>query len=89
MNKIISALPFFVGWFGLSQYRSVGFPGGSVVKTLLVSAGDVGSIPVLGRSAGGGHGNPLQYFCLEYPRDRGAWWSTIQRVAKSQTQLKD
>ena len=33
MNKIISALPFFVGWFGLSQYRSVGFPGGSVVKT--------------------------------------------------------
>ena len=48
-------------------------------------AGDAGLIPGLGRSPGGGHGNPLQYPCLEIPMDRGAWQATIQRVAKSQT----
>ena len=67
-----------------------GFPNGSVGKESTCNAGDtgdVGLIPVLGRSPGGGHGNPLQYFCLENPMDRGAWWATVQRVAKSQTQL--
>ena len=39
---------------------------------------DVGSIPGLGRFPGGGHGNPLQYSCLENPMDRGAWWATVQ-----------
>ena len=38
--------------------------------------------PGLGRSLGGGHGNPLQYSCLENPRDRGAWWATVHGVAK-------
>ena len=55
------------------------------VKNLPANAGDirdVGSIPEWGRSLGGGHGNPLQYSCLENPRDRGAWWATVQRVAK-------
>ena len=51
-------------------------------------AGDVGSIPGLGKSPGGGHGNPLQYSCLENPMDRGAWWATVCRVTKSQTRLK-
>ena len=37
---------------------------------------------------GGGDGNPLQYSCLENPMDRGAWWATVHRVEKSQTQLK-
>ena len=37
----------------------------------------------LGRSPGGGHGSPLQYSCLDNPRDRGAWWATIHRVAKT------
>ena len=37
---------------------------------------------------GGGHGNPLQYSCLENPMDRGAWWATVHRVAKSRPQLK-
>ena len=46
---------------------------------------DVGWIPGSGRSSGGGHGNPLQYSCLENLMDRGAWWATVQRVAKSQT----
>ena len=47
-----------------------------------------GSIPGLGRSPGGGHGNPLQYSCLENPMDRGAWWTMVHRVSKSQTRLK-
>ena len=50
-----------------------GFPGSSVVKNLPANAGDVGSIPELGRSPGGGNGNPLQYSCLENPMDGGAW----------------
>ena len=68
-----------------------GFPGGSVVKNLLANAGAAGaegSIPGLGRSPGGRHGNPLQYSCLENPMDRGAWWATIHGVTKSQTGLK-
>ena len=49
---------------------------------------DAGSIPGLGRSPGGGYGNPLQYSCLENPMDRGAWQAKVRRVPKSQTQLK-
>ena len=62
-----------------------------MVKNLPASAGDirdVGSIPGLGRSPGAGHGNPLQYSCLENPMDRGAWRATVHRVAKSRTRLK-
>ena len=43
-------------------------------------AGDMGSVPGLGRSPRGGHGNPLQYSCLENPMDRGAWWAPILGV---------
>ena len=56
-----------------------------VVKNLPDDAGnlrDVGSIPESGRSPGGGHGNPLQYSCLENPMDRGAWWAMVHRVSK-------
>ena len=49
---------------------------------------DVSSIPGLGRSLGEGHGNPLQYSCLDNPMDRGALQATVGRVAKSKTQLK-
>ena len=62
--------------------------GGSVVKNLLTNAGDAGdtgSIPGPGRSPGGGNGNPFQYSCLGNPMDRGAWQTTVYRVAKSQT----
>ena len=52
------------------------------------SAGDTGSIPGSGGSLGGGHGNPLQYSCLENPTDRGAWWATVHSVSKSWTRLK-
>ena len=44
-----------------------GFPGGSVGKEAACSVGDLGSVPLLGRSPGAGHGNPLQYSCLENP----------------------
>ena len=53
------------------------------------NAEDPGSVPGLGRSLGGGNGNPLQYSCLENPMDRGAWRATVHGVAKSQTQLSD
>ena len=46
---------------------------------------DTGSIPGLGRSPRGRHGNPLQYFCLENPMDRGAWWATVHVIAESDT----
>ena len=62
-----------------------------VVKNLPANVeviGDTGSMPGLGRSPGGGHGNPLQYSCLENPMDRGAWQATVHRAAKSWTRLK-
>ena len=46
------------------------------VKKSAYNAGDLGSILGLGRSCGEGHGNPLQYSCLENPMDRGTWWAT-------------
>ena len=52
-----------------------GFSGGSDAKESARSAGDPGSIPGLGRSPGEGHGNPLQYPCLENSMDRGAGWA--------------
>ena len=65
-------------YFLLRLYK--GFPNGSVVKdmpTVQEPQGDMGSIPVSGRSPGEGHGNPLQYSCLENTIDRGAWWATV------------
>ena len=62
-----------------------------VIKNPPANAGDVrdtGSILGSGRSPGGGHGNSLQYSCLENPMDRGAWWATVHRVTNSQTRLK-
>ena len=65
----------------------VGFPGGANGKNL-GDVRDAGSIPGSGRSPGGGHGHPLQYSCWENPVDRGAWWTMVHGVAKSQTRLK-
>ena len=62
-----------------------------VVKNPFANAGDIidgGLIPGLGRSPGGGYGNPLQYSCLENPMDGGASWAIVHGVTKSQTQLK-
>ena len=60
----------------------IGFPGGSVVMNLPANAGDMGSIPGWGRSAGARNGNPLQYTCLRNPMDRGAWRTPLHGVAK-------
>ena len=66
-----------------------GFRRGSDGQEFSCNVGDLGSIPGLGRSPRGGHGNPLQYSCLENAMDRGAWWATVHGVAKSQTRLSD
>ena len=58
------------------------FPGGSVVKNMPASTGDVGSIPGSGRSPGEAKGNPLQYSCLGNPMDRGAWWATVRGLQR-------
>ena len=63
-------------------------PGGTEVKNLPANAGDAGSNPGSGRSAGGGNGNPTQCFCLENSTDKKAWWyATVHGVAKGQTRL--
>ena len=64
---------------------------GLEVKRLPANAGDLrdaGVIPGWGKSPGGGHGNPLQYSCLENPVDRGAWQAIVHGVTKGQTRLK-
>ena len=63
-----------------------------VVKNLPANTGDTrhtGLIAESRRSLGGGYGNPLQYSCLEYPVDRGAWWTRVPGVVQSQTRLRD
>ena len=61
----------------------------SVGKESACRAGDPGSIPGLGRSPGEGNGNPLQYPCLENPKDREAWWAAVHGVSKSRARLSD
>ena len=65
------------------------FTGGSDGKASAYSAGNLGSIPGLGRSPGEGNGNPLQYSCLKNPMDGGAWRATVHGVTKSWTWLSD
>ena len=65
------------------------FPHGSDGKASVYNAGDPGSIPGSGRSAGERNGNPLQYYCLENPMNREAWQATVHGAAKSQTRLSD
>ena len=59
----------------------LGFPGGSAGKESARNAGDLGSIPGLGRSSGEGNGYPLQYSCPENSIDRGAWQTTVHRAS--------
>ena len=65
-----------------TQAKDQGFPSSATVKNLPANTGgarDAGS----GRSPGEVNGNPLQYSCLENPMDRGAWWTTVHRIAKN------
>ena len=73
--------------FAAGSEPHLGFPGSTVVKNPPANAGDVGSIPGLGRPLGVENGNPLQYSCLENPMESGAWQAIIHGVAKSRTQL--
>ena len=72
-----------------ASLRMIDFPGGSDGKASAYNVGDLRSIPGSGRSSGEGNGNPLQYFCLENPMDRGASWAAVRGVAKSRTQLSN
>ena len=77
--------------FFFEVWKTKGFLSGNGVKNLLVITEDIaeeGSVPVSGRSPGGGHGDPLVYSCLETPVDRGARQATTHRVAKSWLWLK-
>ena len=71
------------------QIKKCFFPGVSDGKGSAYNAGDLGSIPGLGRSPGERNSNPLQYSCLENPMDGGAWWATDHGVTKSWTRLSD
>ena len=68
--------------------KNVDFLGGSVVKNLPANVRGVSLILGSGRFCGEGNGNPLQYSCLENPRDGGAWWAAVYGAAQSRTQLK-
>ena len=72
---------------GITQTQVSGFPGGSDGKDSACNVERPGSIPGLGRSPVGGHGNPLQYSCLENSMDRGAWWTTLQSSSITQLYL--
>ena len=73
----------------LKLYTTLCFPGGSAGKESACNAGDLVLIPGLGRSPGGGHGNPLWYSRLENSMDRGLWWAIVHGVAKSQVLLSN
>ena len=89
--------PLLDSWVRKIPWRSVrvptpvflGFPGGSDGKESPCNAGDLGSIPGMGRSPGKWNGYPLQYSCLENSTDRGVWQAIVHGVAKSWTQLSD
>ena len=73
------------------DYKTIrlSFLGSLAGKESACNTGDPDSVPGLGSSPGGEHGNPLQYSCLENPLDRGAWRVTIHGVTKSRTRLSD
>ena len=88
---LASGLSVLAGHLMDDKLNAWAFQVGLSVKNLPANVeviGDTGSMPGLGRSPGGGHGNPLQYSCLENPMDRGAWRATVHRAAKSWTRLK-
>ena len=87
---------YWVGQYHMTKKIRTKFSANPIQVTLLVknppanagNIGDVGSIPGLERSSGGEHSNPLQYSCLENPKDSRVWQATIHRVAKTQAGLK-
>ena len=76
-------------WFNAASLHCLGFPRGSVVKSLPANAENTGLTPGLRRSPRRGNDNPLQYSCRDNPMDRGAWRDAVYGVTKSQTRLSD
>ena len=72
---------------GIPLYRASLMTVGKESACSAGDTGDMGSIPGLGRSTGGGNGNPLHHSCLKAPMDRGAWWATVHEVTKSRIWL--
>ena len=88
--RLLYNFPFFYLLLGFGV-RIWSLPGDTVVKNTSANAGDTrdtGLIPGLGRSPGEGNEDPLQYSCLENPKDRGDWWTTAHGFAKGQKQLR-
>ena len=88
LQKIMEMLPDKV-FPGSKDLRGIFWLGGSDGKESACNSGDLGSVPGLERSPGGGLGNPLQYSCLEQSMDRGAWRATVCGVTVSQTRLSE
>ena len=80
---------FFSCKYLRDAFWSLGFPSSSDGKASICNAGDLGSIPGLGRSPGEGNGYPLYYSGLENSMDRGSWWATVHGVVKRRTWLSD
>ena len=86
------AIIIFNDWLALFFHQTLtnAFPGGSDGKEFACNVGDLGLIPGLGSSPGGGHGNPLQHSCLENPhRQKSLVGYIVHGVAKTQTQLSN
>ena len=87
LEKGLALMPW-LSWNHLwLSTKDTGFPGSSEGKEFACNAGDPASIPRSGRSSGEGNGNPVQYSCLENPKEGVAWWATVHGVAKSQIRL--
>ena len=86
---VIAFLPRRVFYVHGCSHHLQCFPGGSDRKESACNAGDTGLISGLGRSPVGGNGNPLQYYCLGNPMDRGAWWAPVHGITKICTRLLD
>ena len=84
--RVISKIPFSRGPWECTQPE--GLPPWLSVKESACNAGERGSVPGLGRSPGGGFGNPLQCSCLENHMEIGVWWATVHGIAKCRAQLK-
>ena len=84
-EKLVVSTTLLVQTIIVAIWYAMGFPGGSDGKESTSSVGDLGSLPGSGRSLGERNGNLLQDACLENLMDRGAWWTTVHRVTKSQT----
>ena len=81
-SHVKKILLYMYNYFTLLYTWNWGFTGGSVIRSLPTSAGDVGPIPGWGRTPGEGNGNPLHYSCLENPMDRADWRAAVHGSAK-------